>query len=1497
MLIANLLLAAVPLIIDTDMSGDYDDVGALAVANVLADRGECEIRGVIASHPFFNCAPICEILMRHYGRGDVPIGALRRPLTRIGTWAKVKWSEIVPEEYPHPRFRTNADAPDGVEVYKSILRSSEDHSVVVCTLGHLTVFADLLRDKEGLRLVKAKVKRLVSMAGHTRRGREWNVLCDAESARYAFENCPVEVVYSPFEVGDVVRTGRRMIDSLGTGPVKRAYEIALPQGKLDYPKGRNSWDQTAVYYAIRGEDGLFATEHGTFEVLAGGTNTWTSCANGRDRMMSLKVKPDEAACVIEDLMMTPPKCAAVELRWRDKDGKIQTRAVSCGEKTEGVRRLHLTKAELKAFGTRQLSLTPWFARAEKGERGFWVLPDGKYGQFDCNEGGVWCEEPPMSFCGISTPRGAFVTLVTSLKYYAFFDTVANGGRYEQCCRLRDELVTDPYEDCEVEYHELPADATYARMAKFYRDYQLARGAVRPIKERIIGNEVLASAVTAPEIRIRQAWKPVPSPVLDQTPRSEPPVKAVVTFDRVGDIVDALKASGVGKAELCLVGWNVGGHDGRWPQAFPVEPNLGGEEALRRLIAKTQRAGYLIVPHGNFRDAYRIAENWDAEWTVKNDDGSIRRAHPQSWGGGCPFEICPQRAYEKFATRDIPEIAALGFRGIGYFDTVTILKAPLCGDARHPCSRGDSARYWGMCAEIVREKFGGFASEGPLDHFMGTNDSVLYAFFGDPRNQENGFVKRIVPIWQLVYNGIVVNNPFTTTVNFTAQDRYSFLKLLEFGGRPNFYFYSKFVNDGSDWMGESDLRCGTAEELARSVAKIKEGWDVWAPLAHLQLEYMTNHEQVAENVFRTTWADGTTLTVDYGKGTYEVANGERRGTDTVRLRPPSVPLVTVDPFFSVWSPADSLTDADTVHWSDKPQPVSITAEIDGTTYRLLGSEPRSLPPLPQVGLEVRPTTTAATFRKDGRELELSFITPKLTDDLEAFSRPVTYVSIRGELAEHAKVACSVSPALATNDDAAEMATNRLSVAGLLAVKIGRKDQAALSASGDRVRCNWGWVWCVGPRVADGETRFMLAYDDVKSISFLGKPLDAWWRRGGTEFVRMLETADAAYPELRTKCEAFDVAFTADMIAVGGVRYASLAALAYRQSFAACKLVSDGAYMPLYFSKENASNGCIGTVDVFYPQFPLLLLTSKTLARATLEPILRYAQSEAWPYDYAPHDLGRYPLADGQAYHMGQKKDGSFYTDADRMPVEECGNMILCLASLSRAEGNADYVSRWWPTVTKWIEYLERQGFDPGNQLCTDDFAGHLAHNANLSIKSIMAIAAYGMMANLRGEKDIAAKYGRLAKDMVPKWIAAAKGGKAGGYRLAFDRPGSWSQKYNLVWDRLLGLNLFPPKVASSEMAAYRAVAKPYGLPLDNRKTYAKADWSMWTATLTGRKNDFDFIVDGLFRFADETPDRVPLSDWYWTDSGKHQVFQARSVIGGLFIPALYRPDVVKRWFKD
>ena len=585
-----------------------------------------------------------------------------------------------------------------------------------------------------------------------------------------------------------------------------------------------------------------------------------------------------AACMAASL------CAAADavLEWRFADGRVAKETVRLAEEGE-VTSLSLKREDIVGKGAVSLKVTPDFAHARKGEAGYWFSPYGYYGEFDRDSGSFFSAEERMNMpmYGWSTPRGAFLAIITSLKYYPKHRVDVKDGAYAISCVLEEQLCRRPYEDFRIEFHRFPAGTGYAALAKRYREYQLGRGAVKPLRERVKDNPILEYAVAAPEIRIRQAWKPVPSPVPHQTPESEPPVKVVVTFDRVREISAALKKAGVGKAELCLVGWNIGGHDGRWPQVFPSESLLGGDAKLRSTIEAVKSDGYFIVPHGNFRDGYIIADCWDAEWTVKNEDGSLHpdRDGKYRWGGGMPYVICPQRAYERFCTRDMPRIAALGFKGLGYFDVVSILHATECLDRRHPCSGADGARYWGMCADISRREFGGFASEGSVDHFAGSLDSVLYASFSSPTDIEaaarsgKGLAKTHVPIFQIVYNGIIVQNPFASTVNFTMQDRYWQLKLLEYGGRPNFYFYSKFVSDGTDWMGKRDLACATEEELAVSVAKIKEGWDVYAGLSHLQYEFMENHERLADGVFRTTWSNGESLVVNYNDAPFAVSGAE------------------------------------------------------------------------------------------------------------------------------------------------------------------------------------------------------------------------------------------------------------------------------------------------------------------------------------------------------------------------------------------------------------------------------------------------------------------------------------------------------------------------------------------------------------------------------------------------------------------------------------------------
>ena len=582
-----------------------------------------------------------------------------------------------------------------------------------------------------------------------------------------------------------------------------------------------------------------------------------------------------------------------ELRWIFPDGSFRSEIVpiavagvggassdTSGNSSTAVASLRVDAAKVRASGAAQLRVIPSFGHAAKGEPGWWFSPYGHYGEWDRDEGRFFADDDRMimPMFGWATPKGAFLAIVTRLKCYPKLLVEVTGGRYCVSCVLDGELCTEPYEDFEIEYHLFPSGTGYAALARRYREYQLSRGAVRPLRERVLDNPALKYAVEAPEIRIRQAWKPVPSPVPYQQPENEPEPRVAVTFDRVADISRALKAAGVEKAELCLVGWNIGGHDGRWPQSFPSEPRLGGDARLRAAIAAVKADGYQIVPHGNFRDAYTIADSWDGEWVAKEGTGGEiepDRGGGITWGGGLAHIVCPQRAYERFCSKDIPRMAAFGFRGIGYFDVVSILHAPICRDPRHPCNRAQSARFWGLSAEISKRELGGFGSEGGVDHFAGSLDSVLYASFDSPLKVEKGEIParslacRMIPMFQLVYNGIIVQNPYTETINYPLKDRYWQLKFLECGGRPAFYFYSQFRADGAHWMGMTDLTCATDEELSAAVAKVAEGCGMWRPFARLQYEFMDGHEMLAPGVFMTTWSDGTRLVVNYGKEPFEL----------------------------------------------------------------------------------------------------------------------------------------------------------------------------------------------------------------------------------------------------------------------------------------------------------------------------------------------------------------------------------------------------------------------------------------------------------------------------------------------------------------------------------------------------------------------------------------------------------------------------------------------------
>ncbi|MGN6618810.1 MAG: glutaminase domain-containing protein [Ilyomonas sp.] len=575
---------------------------------------------------------------------------------------------------------------------------------------------------------------------------------------------------------------------------------------------------------------------------------------------------------------------------------------------------------------------------------------------------------------------------------------------------------------------------------------------------------------------------------------------------------------------------------------------------------------------------------------------------------------------------------------------------------------------------------------------------------------------------------------------------------------------------------------------------------------------------------------------------------------------------------------------------------------------------------QKNVTLNATQTNYDFTCGPVDATLTFTSPLLIQDLDLLARPVSYITYSVKSNDgnthNVQVYFGTSTDLAVNTPAQEVVTKQYEGSQLNILKAGTKEQPVLQKKGDDLRIDWGYMYVAVPTAAKAkqyvskvgdalssftstntnrsitsgknlvlntsvylgkvgadakEQYFLLGYDDIYSIQYFHQNLRPWWNRNGDETIEnQLAKASTNYNKVMQQCAEWNEKLYNDVLNAGGKTYADLCVLAYRQSVAAHKLVQSPQGELLFLSKENYSNGSINTVDITYPSSPLYLAYNPALLKGMMNGIFYYSESGKWTKPFAAHDLGTYPLANGQTY-------------GEDMPVEESGNMMILAAAIAKAEGNADYAKKHWQTLTRWVNFLTTEGFDPANQLCTDDFAGHLARNANLSMKAIVGIGCYALMADMLGDKNTAGKYRDTAKDMAQRWMKMADMGDH--YALTFDRTNSWSQKYNLVWDKVLGLDLFPEEVYEKEVAYYLTKQNKYGLPLDSRKTYTKSDWIMWTATLTDNKQDFDALIDPIYKYATETPTRVPLSDWHETTTGAQVGFQARSVVGGYFMKLL------------
>lgn len=634
-----------------------------------------------------------------------------------------------------------------------------------------------------------------------------------------------------------------------------------------------------------------------------------------------------------------------------------------------------------------------------------------------------------------------------------------------------------------------------------------------------------------------------------------------------------------------------------------------------------------------------------------------------------------------------------------------------------------------------------------------------------------------------------------------------------------------------------------------------------------------------------------------------------------MKLPAYPVATIDPHFSIWSRADRLGADDTYLWCGIRKRIEGTVSVDGEDFRFLGAGDGKA--IFQTSSKIRPYVSVYTFENDKIRLTLSTYSPFTFNDLQLLSLPVSYFDTEVEALDGKEHSLSVSftayNELCYNKKKKQITKYTDTFEGLRLVKMGCTKQKPLNNSGDEFSPDWGYYAFMGGECSvcnegirtGSRTVFgdklsfttVIGYDDVYSIEYFGEKLKGLWTEKFKSIDEGMKYCLDNKAEILTELEKQENTILADSEKFGS-DYQNILCAAARQVLAAHKLVRNSKGELLYMSKECHSNGCINTVDVSYPAMPMFLIYTPELVKAMLVGIIEFANMPLWTADFAPHDIGRYPIANGQVYALNVHnhllphsytyrkvyKSSRFgmYMPQFQMPVEECGNMLLLSYAYYRVSDDKAFLEKNLPILRKWADYLKNKGIILDNQLCTDDFAGHSKKNVNLAIKSVMGLAAFGRISELLGKED---EHTAVAKAYAKELVDTCGTGK-GALPFSVDKKDSWSLKYNLVWDILFDFNIFDKELYKAESEKYRVELNTYGTPLDYRRTFTKTDWMLWAACLDETKENISLFSKCICDYLAQTEDRNCFSDWIETKQPKQSGFDHRTVQAGLWMPVLF-----------
>ena len=694
------------------------------------------------------------------------------------------------------------------------------------------------------------------------------------------------------------------------------------------------------------------------------------------------------------------------------------------------------------------------------------------------------------------------------------------------------------------------------------------------------------------------------------------------------------------------------------------------------------------------------------------------------------------------------------------------------------------------------------------------------------------------------------------------------------------------------------------------------------------------------------------------GTNLKALAQAAGSTFTPVRPPATPLIVRSPYLSTWQGSDNLAGTWSSFWNGHITALCGIARIDGTPYLFAGSpglpSGPALTTMSQISLEVTATQSTYVLNGGGVELTVSFLSPVDPNNLRRQSVPFGYVTMQAASVDGnshtVEVYFDISGEWAHGDTSQNLSWSQTTTGSTVALTNTPTSPSVLAEHGDQA--SWGTVVVASPNAAnltwqigqDTVVRAQAAANGVllntqdanqprpisddwpvfafcadlgtvtssapsaafqvvighvrtPAVSFLGTDLAPWWTTYWSTWQKMVDWFVADYPSALKSASSLDRRIQTDASnAVGGGtvgdQYAAICALALRQAFGGTELVDRGG-VPWAFLKEISSDGNVSTVDVVYPASPAYLYLSPSYFQLLLEPLLSYAEN-GWIEQFAEHDLGAsYPNAAGGVNSSGVD------TQED-MPVEETGNMLIMAAALMQripARHAAAFAKQHYTIFKQWAEYLLPNALDPGYQNQTDDFTGKIANSVNLAAKGIIGLGAMSVIAGFAGNAADKASYRDTATSYISQWVSLGEDPTNPSLDLAYGDSGTWSLKYNCFPDRLLGLDLVPLGIQTQEAAWYESQASMYGVLLDPRNDYTKADWELWAAAwLADQTAARNSLISGVYGYLENTGNRVPFSDLYVVSNAAQVAFQNRPVVGGMYGLMLKPATSTTKWFK-